>query len=66
MLLLGEFTYDNGDKYEGQWVDGKREGKGNGSLKNVGVLLYSNGNKYEGEWADDKMNGQGKYSFKHS
>ena len=34
--------YVNGDIYDGEWVDGKREGRG--------VYVYKNGNKYVGEF----------------
>ena len=26
--ILGDFYYSNGDKYEGDWVNGIREGRG--------------------------------------
>jgi hypothetical protein len=38
--------------YEGELVDGKREGRG--------ICLYSNSNLYEGEWRRDKEHGYGK------
>ena len=42
-------------KYEGDWVEGKREGRG--------VMFWVNGdysgNKYEGEWKNDKQWGKG-------
>ena len=42
-------------KYEGDWVEGKREGQG--------VLTWTHGdysgNKYEGEWKNDKQWGKG-------
>lgn len=25
---IGVFTYSNGDKFEGKWVDGQKQGKG--------------------------------------
>jgi len=51
----GKMTYVNGDIYEGDWVDNKRNGKGkytyfdNDSVK-----------EYEGDWADDERTGKGK------
>ena len=44
-------TYTNGDKYEGQWVNDKKEGEG--------TMKYSNGNWYRGKWKNDKPNGLG-------
>ena len=61
-------------KYEGDWVEGKREGKGVMTWKNgnkcdcewkndkrhgKGTLTYSNGDKYEGEWKNGKKDGKG-------
>ncbi|MCD8214798.1 MAG: hypothetical protein LUC97_04020 [Clostridiales bacterium] len=37
--------------YEGDWVDGKREGKG--------TYTFANGSVYDGYWANDKRNTQG-------
>lgn len=39
---FGTMDYANGDVYEGEWVNGKRHGKG--------VLFYQkDGNRYEGK-----------------
>jgi len=43
--------YANGDKYDGNWKDGKKSGQG--------VMNFVNGDKYDGQWKDDKMNGHG-------
>jgi hypothetical protein len=43
--------YANGDKYDGEWKDSKREGKG--------VQYFAVGTKYDGEWENDKMSGKG-------
>ena len=75
----GISTYTNGDRYEGEYHDGKRHGKGvfyyadngevydgewkNNLLHGFGTYKYSNGDTYEGEWLDDLKHGQGKYSF---
>ena len=47
-------TYENGDRYEGNWVNGKKEGIGN---------LVSDISKYEGYWKADKRHGMGKETF---
>ena len=50
-------TYDNGDKYEGDFVDNVKEGKG--------VYYYINGDKYEGEFFEDEKDGYGVYYYKN-
>jgi serine/threonine protein kinase len=47
-------TYTTGT-FEGNFANGKRQGKG--------IYLYSNGNKYEGEWVNDLKEGKGKFTF---
>jgi len=47
-------TYPNGEVYDGQWVDDKREGKGNFIVNIQGVINSEDGTKYEGEWKNDK------------
>jgi hypothetical protein len=42
---------EDGSKYEGQWKNDKRHGKGKYTFKNGGY--------YDGEWADGKRQGQG-------
>ena len=44
-------TYNNGDKYTGEWKNDKREGKG--------IMEYENGNIYDGEWKNDLKEGKG-------
>merc|ERR1719481_1163477 len=46
--------WQNGDRYEGDWIDGIRQGKGCYTSK-------SSGNKYDGEYNNDKKEGSGKY-----
>ena len=45
-------TYGNGDVYEGNWKDGKKNGKGK--------YTYTDGTVYEGDWKDGSKNGKGK------
>jgi len=49
------YIYPNGDKYVGEWKDGKRHG--------YGTVTYVDGEKFEGEWKDGIANGQGIYTF---
>ena len=39
-----------GDKYDGDWKDGNKHGKG--------IYYDANGNKYDGDWKDDYMHGE--------
>ncbi len=52
----GSITWENGGKYDGQWVDGKANG--------IGIMHYGNGDKYEGGWKDGCRCGQGTHHFK--
>ena len=49
----GIYNWGNQRKYEGEWKDGKMNGKGK--------LIYPDGSYYEGEFINGKKNGQGKY-----
>lgn len=49
-------TYANGDRYEGEMINGVREGKG--------IYFYHNGDKYEGWWQGNKKNGMGRSIIK--
>ena len=50
----GTYTWANGDKYVGEYKDGKYHGQG--------TYTYANGDKYVGEWKDDKRYGQGTFT----
>ena len=73
-----EQKFKDGSRYVGEFVDGKRHGKGtnyfpdgtrydgewkNGYMNGYGVCVYADGEKYEGEWADGKRNGQGTHIY---
>jgi hypothetical protein len=47
----GTFTFANGDKYVGEFRDGKYHGQG--------TATYADGGKYIGEFKDGNKNGQG-------
>jgi hypothetical protein len=42
--------------YEGEWIDGLKEGKG--------VYKYANGDMYEGEFHLDRIEGKGRCIFR--
>jgi hypothetical protein len=52
---FGTYTSANGDKYVGEYKDGKMDGQG--------TYTWANGDKYVGEWKDGKQNGQGTATF---
>jgi hypothetical protein len=52
---IGTYTYDNGDQYDGEWMDHKRHGRGK--------MIYKNGDFFLGEWITDKKGGRGLYVF---
>ena len=57
-LNIGKLLRANGDKYEGDWKDGKMNGEGK-VFGQVGVYNYGNGDKYNGNWVNDEKNGNG-------
>ena len=48
---MGAYFYMNGDKYIGEFVDYKKEGKG--------TFTWANGDSYCGFWQDDEYHGNG-------
>jgi len=50
----GRWLNNNGDKYEGEWRDGKPNGQG--------IQTFASGEKYTGAWKDGKYEGQGTIS----
>ncbi len=73
----GRMVYNNGDIYDGEWVEGIQEGEGvfqynngdtyeglwkNGKKDGSGVYIWSDGKKYDGEYREDKRDGEGVYT----
>ena len=71
---FGTVTFDNGEKYVGEWKDNKAHGQGTftsvngdkyvGEIRDhkrhgQGTYTRANGDKYVGEFSDDKRHGQG-------
>jgi hypothetical protein len=74
----GTATWANGEKYVGEWRDGKKNGQGtythangdkyvgefmDGKRHGQGIQTLANGNKYVGEFREDKPHGQGTFTF---
>ena len=51
----GIFMYPNNNRYDGEFVENKKEG--------YGVLQYANGERYEGQWKENFANGQGSLTY---
>ena len=51
----GTFTWVNGDKYVGQWMNDRMHGQG--------IYYHADGNKYEGQWVNDMKQGQGTFTW---
>ena len=49
----GTYYYSNGDRYEGEFKDGKRHGKGS--------VYYVDGQRYEGDFKNDEKDGNGRF-----
>ena len=72
-------TYDNGDRYVGNWENGNRHGLGKyyfasskaihlgywekGVRQGFGIHRWISGNTYYGPWVNNKMEGWGYYAF---
>lgn len=44
-------SYANGERFEGDWVHGKRHGQG--------TYTYADGSVYTGQWDNDRIHGKG-------
>ena len=49
--MIGIYDYANGNRYDGMWKNGVKNGQG--------TLTYANGDKYEGILKEDKKDGKG-------
>lgn len=47
----GRFTWENGERYEGNYSNGKKQG--------AGKFVFKSGNYYEGTWLNGHQNGRG-------
>jgi len=61
--IKGIMIYNNGAKYEGEWKDNKKHGKGVFISSHYLNCENNPGLKYEGEFFDDKFDGFGKVVY---
>jgi hypothetical protein len=52
----GTMTYEDGRRYEGNWINGRYHGKG--------YTCFASGDFYTGDYKSDHMHGQGTYCWK--
>jgi len=53
----------DGDKYDGEWKDDRRHGKGSVIYRGADGAVVE---KYEGDWFEGKMHGHGRYVYADS
>ncbi|MDA9648853.1 hypothetical protein N9T54_00390 [Alphaproteobacteria bacterium] len=51
----GTYTWENGDEYDGDFLNDKKHGKGR--------YTWKSGSKYEGDWVNGKRTGEGVLTF---
>ena len=77
---FGTYYYPNGDIYNGEWINDKKQGKGeitiarsgdhyigefqNNYFHGNGKMTFKNGEIYEGEWENGKKTREGNVSQK--
>ena len=49
----GFYTWADGRKYDGDYINDRKEG--------FGSYIWADGRRYEGQWANGKQHGRGKY-----
>lgn len=77
---FGRVSFENGDKFEGEWVNDFMHGFGlyiwkdngwykgeilNGEIRGRGIRKFLDGSIYEGEFVKGKRHGNGKMTFKN-
>jgi hypothetical protein len=77
-VLFEVVTFSDGAIYEGEWRNGRKEGKGKMIFSKGGVYegdwrkdqregkgkrIYADGTVYEGDWVNDKLEGKGKIKY---
>ena len=74
----GTMTWKNGDRYEGDWKNDEKDGKGiyysadgykyvgefrEGQREGKGIAYWNNGDRYEGDFKNSKAEGKGIYYY---
>lgn len=49
---MGKYVWEDGSMYSGDYMFGKRHGKGK--------YVFANGKYYDGQWSEGKQHGYGK------
>ena len=78
---MGTATYDNGDIYEGDFIDGIRLGTGiyryhktghryeggwdDNLKKGIGKMIYNGIGEYHGYWENGRRHGEGVFTYKN-
>ncbi len=77
-MANGEFKYDSGAIYKGDFLSGTKNGFGimeysdgsryegdwvNDGQQGKGIIKFSNGNTYDGEWVNSKRQGYGTFTY---
>jgi hypothetical protein len=57
MTGKGIFIWPNGDKYQGEFSNGKVTGKG--------IMFFANKNKYQGEFLNGEIHGKGEFFYEN-
>jgi hypothetical protein len=57
IFCLAGCPVHNGNRYDGEWRDNKRNGHG--------VATLARGRRYDGAWRDNKANGAGQLTLAH-
>ncbi len=50
--LVGIETWPDGAKYEGAYIEGKKQGRG--------IFVWADSSRYEGEFKDNNIHGKGR------
>ena len=61
----GIHYYLSGDKYDGEWYQDKRHGRGD-LLVILGKIIFKDGGLFDGEFENDETNGEGTFTDKWS
>jgi len=52
---IGIYYYANGDKFEGEWKNNNRDGKGKPFFYPIGILYLADGKKIEEQYLNGRL-----------